>query len=372
MTTVDEIIKRIEEFAPSYLAEDWDPIGLAFGSKNQEVKKMMVALDLDANTLKEAKENDVDFIFTHHPPIFSSLNTLNQEDSRRAEYIEIIKSNIAVYAAHTNIDAAQNGMNEWLADALSLEKPYEVMDVAYESTYKLLVLYTPLEHAEQMRAALHKAGAGQVGDYDNVSYTSIGTGRFTPTSKANPAIGMTNQSEQVSEERTEVLVPSHLIGNAIQTIYEVHPYEEPVFHIFDIGKKAKEFGLGRVSTLKQSITLDEMIERVKDVFDASYVRYANVDLESKINKVAVLGGSGEKYYKQAIEKGADLYITGDISYHGAQDMIRDELMFIDAGHFIENIFVEKMTEYLNVWCKENQWAVEIIPATSQEDVFKIK
>ena len=372
MTTVNEIIQRIEEFAPPYLAEDWDPIGLAFGSNNQKVTKMMVALDLDANTLKEAQEKDVDFIFTHHPPIFSSLKTLNQEDSRRAEYIEVIKSNIAVYAAHTNIDAAQNGMNEWLAEALSLEKPYEVMDVAYESTYKLLALYTPLEHADQMRAALHKAGAGQVGDYDNVSYTSVGTGRFTPNAEANPTIGMTNQSEQVSEERTEVLVPNHLIGKVIQTVYEVHPYEEPVFHIFDIGKKAKEFGLGRVSTLKRPMTLGHMINRVKEVFDIPYVRYANVDLESKIQKVAILGGSGEKYYRQALEKGADLYITGDVSYHGAQDMIRDGLPFIDAGHYIENIFVEKMTEFLNTWQKENQWGIEVLPATSQVDVFKFK
>ena len=60
MTTVKEIVSRIEKFAPKSLAEDWDPVGLAFGSMNQEVHKMMIALDLDAMTLKEAQENDVD------------------------------------------------------------------------------------------------------------------------------------------------------------------------------------------------------------------------------------------------------------------------------------------------------------------------
>lgn len=372
MTTVKDIIKRIEEFAPNYLAEHWDPIGLAFGSYNQKVNKMMIALDLDADTLKEAKEKNIDFIFTHHPPIFGSLKTLNEHDARRKEYIELIRSNISVYAAHTNIDAAEDGMNDWLAEALSLEGPFEVIDTTYESSYKLLVLYTPLEHADNMRTALHKAGAGRVGGYDNVSYNSIGTGRFTPNAKANPTIGEAYQSEQVSEERTEVLVPNHLIGQVIQTIYEVHPYEEPVFHVFEIGKKDKDFGIGRVGSLRKSTTLRSIINRVKEVYDVPKVRYANVDLETKVRKIAIVGGSGEKYYKQALEKEADLYITGDISYHGAQDMIRDGLPFIDPGHFIEHIFVDKMTNKMKEWKQEENWTIDIIPAITQEDVFKFK
>lgn len=372
MITVEEIIKRIETFAPTYLAEDWDPIGLAFGSKKQPVKKMMIALDLDANTLQEAKAENVDLIFTHHPPIFSSLKTLNADDSRRNEYLELIKSDIALYAAHTNVDAAENGMNYWLAEALGLEKPYEIIDFSHQNTYKLLVLYTPLEHADRIRDALHKAGAGQVGDYEDVSYTSAGTGRFSPEREANPTIGTTHSSEQVSEERMEVLVPNHLIGQVLQTIYEVHPYEEPVFHLMEIGKKEKDYGIGRIGTLSQEKTLNEMIEEVKNTFKVSNIRHANVDLDTKIKKVAILGGSGENYYKQALEKNAGLYITGDISYHGAQDMIRDGLPFIDPGHFIENIFVQKMTKKLTDWNKENGWDVEIISSKSQQDVFKFK
>ena len=372
MTTVKEIVHHIEVFAPPSLAEDWDPIGLAFGSYDQEVNKMMIALDLDAKTLKEAQENDVDFIFTHHPPIFGSLNTLNEHDTRRKEYIELIKSNISVYAAHTNIDAAENGMNDWLVHALSLEGPIEVLDATTETSYKLLVLYTPLEDADLVRNALHKNGAGQVGDYDNVSYNSIGTGRFTPNEKAEPSIGQANEGEQVLEERMEVLVPESLIGRIIQTIYEVHPYEEPVFHLFDIGKKEKEYGLGRVGSLAEPTTIYDLIERVKQAYNVPFVRHANLDLEQKIKKIAVLGGSGEKYYKKALEKEADLYITGDISYHGAQDMIRDGLPFIDPGHFIENIFVEKMTKEIIKWSEAENWSLEITPSTKQEDVFKFR
>lgn len=372
MTTVNDIIQRIETFAPPYLAEDWDPIGLAFGSKNQQVSRMLVALDLDAHTLKEAKAKNVDFIFTHHPSIFSALQTLNEEDARRREYMELIRSNIALYSAHTNVDAAEDGMNEWLAKTLLLKEPFEVIETSHQNDLKLLVLYTPFEDAEAMRQALHNVGAGQVGDYSNVSYTAEGKGRFTPGEKADPTIGQQNQAESVDEERAEILFPSPLLGQVIQTIYTHHPYEEPVYHIMDIGKKGETFGLGRVGELQETQPFSAVIDFVKEAFCLSHVRHANMDLKKPIQKVAILGGSGEKYYQQALKKGADLYITGDISYHGAQDMIREDIAFIDVGHFVENVFVKEMTKRLEKWNKEAQWGIDIIPAESQEDVFKFQ
>lgn len=110
--TVEDIVRRIDEFAPPVLAEDWDPIGLSFGSLTQPVKNIMIALDIDADTIQEAKEQQIDLIFTHHPAIFRSQKTLNAMDQRRKEYIELIQAGIAVYSAHTNIDAAENGMSD--------------------------------------------------------------------------------------------------------------------------------------------------------------------------------------------------------------------------------------------------------------------
>ncbi len=370
MTTIRDITNRIETFAPNHLAEDWDPIGLSFGSYDKKIKKILVALDFDKNTLKEAQDKKVDFIFTHHPAIFKSLPTLNEHDSRRKEYIDLIRSDIALYSAHTNVDSTVGGMNDWLAGAIGLEQPSEVLATSYQSELKLLVLYTPLDDAKSIRETLHQAGAGQVGDYRNVSYTSNGIGHFTPENDADPTIGEQNRAEEVEEERVEVLFPSYLQSKIMEVIYKNHPYEEPVFHIFDIGKTDMEFGIGRVGNLKEPKTLDEMISKVKDVFNLSHVRTANTSVDQAIQRVAIVGGSGESYYKQALNKQADLYITGDISYHGAQDMIRDGLPFIDAGHFIENIFTEKMTALLNEWNEEEGWDIEIISATSQEDVFK--
>lgn len=270
MTKVEEIITKMEEFAPKYLAEDWDPVGLSIGSKAQRVKKMLVALDFDANTLEEAKKNEVDFILTHHPGIFSSLKTLNEEDPRRRQYIDLIRSEISLYSAHTNVDAAENGMNDWLAEELGLEKPYQIMQNSYED---------------------------------------------------------------------------------------------------ELGKL---YGMGRVASLEKPLSMEEVVRKVKKAYAVNGVRISNTASQDKIKKVAILGGSGEKYYQEALKHGADLYITGDISYHGGQDMIRDGLSFIDPGHYIENIFVKKMTAILKKWNQEENWGIKILASEKQKDVFKFK
>lgn len=370
MTTVQDIIQRIEQFAPKYLAEEWDPIGLSFGSKEKKVRKMMVALDVDAHTLAEAKEKQVDFIFTHHPAIFSSLKTLNEEDTRRKEYIELIRSDIAVYSAHTNVDAAEGGMNDWLADAIGLPKEREIVEVTYEESYKKIAVYVPEYASEKVRQALHQAGAGEVGNYGDVSYTLKGQGRFTPQEGSNPTEGTIGKTEIVEEERIEMMIPNHLKKQIIDALYQSHPYEEPVFDLYTLEAKGKPFGYGRVGKLKTSTR--ELAERLKEVFELEGLRYSSMNPDKTQKTVAIFGGSGGSYYRSALAKGADIFITGDISYHTAQDMLRDGLDIIDAGHYIEHIFVEKMVRKLEQWKQEENWEVEILPTTTQKDVFNFK
>lgn len=370
MTTVKEVIQRIEQFAPTYLAEDWDPIGLSFGSKEKEIRKIMVALDVDTDTLKEAKEKQVDLIFTHHPAIFSSLKTLNEEDSRRKEYIELIRSDIAVFSAHTNIDAAEDGMNDWLADAIGLPKEREIVEVTYEESYKKIAVYVPEYASEKVRQVMHEAGAGEVGNYGDVSYTLKGHGRFTPQEGSNPAEGMIGETEVIEEERIEMMVPNHLKHQVIDALYASHPYEEPVFDLYTLEAKGKPFGYGRIGTLTTSTR--ELAEHLKGVFKLDGIRFASKNPDEQRQKVAIFGGSGGSYYSSALAKGAEIFITGDISYHTAQDMLRDGIDVIDAGHYIEHIFVEKMVEKLNAWAEEEKWDVEIFPTTTQKDVFNFK
>lgn len=227
MTTVAEIINKIEGFAPTYLAENWDPIGLSIGNYNQKVAKMMVALDLDANTLQEAKELGVDFIFTHHPAIFSSLKTLNEEDSRRREYIELIRSNISLYSAHTNVDAADNGMNDWLAEAIGLETPFDFIDFSYAYSIEMVHLYADEAVLEGVTQELDQLTRGELREHNPSLYKHEGKEVSSP-------FDLGAQTQKV-----ELVAPTNLKRDITEKLDEMAQEKRLSYHVSPIKKKGR-------------------------------------------------------------------------------------------------------------------------------------
>ena len=94
---------------------------------------------------------------------------------------------IAVYAAHTNLDVAKGGVNDLLAAALEIKNP-EVL-ATIETALKKIVVFVPVDSAEKVRQALGNAGAGFIGNYSHCSFTTAGTGRFLPGEQTKPYIG---------------------------------------------------------------------------------------------------------------------------------------------------------------------------------------
>ena len=138
-----------------------------------------------------------------------------------------------------------------------------------------------------------------------------------------------------------------------------------------IQETGPERGIGRIGNIK-SQTFEDLATRVKEVFALDSLRmvyYKDSDLRKQISRVAICGGSGQSFYSDAIEKGADVYITGDIYYHTAQDMLSDGLLALDPGHYIEILFVEKIAELLNQWKEENAWSLDIIASQSSTNPF---
>lgn len=121
-TTVTDICLAMNDIAPIQYAESWDNPGLLLGDTNAPVKKIMVALDLMPEVAKQAIDKKVDMIITHHPYYFSLPKTMVVTDIKMHFMYELIKHNIAVYAAHTNLDAAKGGVNDMLATKLGLSK----------------------------------------------------------------------------------------------------------------------------------------------------------------------------------------------------------------------------------------------------------
>ena len=131
------------------------------------------------------------------------------------------------------------------------------------------------------------------------------------------------------------------------------------------------FGIGRVGDI-EPMRLGDFATKVKMAFHLDHLRLVAYDADSNqtIERVAICGGSAHEFYPDAIEKGADIFITGDIYYHDAQDMLSDGLLGLDPGHHIEVLFVKKVADLLREWKEERDWDIEIVESQANTNPFK--
>lgn len=120
MVKVSEIISKIEEFAPHEIAYDWDNTGFITGDKNKDVKKVFITLDVVKETVEEAIKYGADMIISHHPIMFRGIKTVDYNSQQGYILKELIKNDIALYAAHTSMDCASGGINDVLAQKLGI------------------------------------------------------------------------------------------------------------------------------------------------------------------------------------------------------------------------------------------------------------
>jgi len=120
MVTVSDILNFIEAVAPKELAMEWDNVGLLCGQADREVKKILVALDPFTSVCEEAAKTGADLLVTHHPLIFQPLTAVTDETTVGRAVMTLIKNNIAAINAHTNLDCADGGVNDTLAQKLKL------------------------------------------------------------------------------------------------------------------------------------------------------------------------------------------------------------------------------------------------------------
>ncbi len=362
-----ELVGVFERFAPKYLAMEGDKIGLQIGRLNKPVHKVMIALDVLEEVVDEAIEKSVDLIIAHHPLIYRPLKNITT-DSLPGRIIEkLIKHDIAVYAAHTNLDVAKGGVNDLLATALELTEA-EVLVPTHEVKLKKLVVYVPVEDSLKVKESIGDAGAGAIGNYSHCLFSVTGTGQFLPSEDSHPYIGESGQLEQVEEERIETIFPDYLEKSVLQAMLKVHPYEEVAYDIYPLENKGETLGLGRIGRVEE-MTLAEFANKVKKALDVPTVRVVG-DLNSKVRKVAVLGGDGNKYIPAAKFKGADVYVTGDLYYHVAHDAMMMGLNVIDPGHNVEKIMKKGLAYSLTKICSEKGYEVEIFPSEESTEPFQ--
>ncbi|QHW31789.1 Nif3-like dinuclear metal center hexameric protein [Paenibacillus rhizovicinus] len=344
--TGQTIIERFEQWAPKRLALPNDRIGLQLGTLRSEVRKVLVALDVTEEVVEEAIREQVELIIAHHAIIFRPLEDLQTDQPAGRLYAKLIKHDIAVYIAHTNLDAAEGGVNDLLAEALGLRE-LDVLRFVHAEKLKKLAVFVPQTHHRQVLDALFAAGVGHIGDYSNCSFNTAGEATFMPSDSARPFIGEAGVLERVAEVRIETVVPESLVRQAVHAVIAAHPYEEVAYDVYPIEHEAKRYGIGRVGQLPEALALGELASHVKDVFGLDAVRVVG-ELSRTVRRAAVLGGSGGKFVQDALRAGADVLITGDIDYHTAQDAKAAGLALIDAGHHIEQIMKRGVAAYLTI------------------------
>lgn len=125
---LSEIMAAMESYAPARLAEEWDNVGLMVGSE-REIKRVLVALDVNDEVIDEAVSLGADLIITHHPFIFRGIKNVTDGTPLGRRIIRLIKNDIAVFSAHTNLDSAAGGTNSTLAALLDLENIEGLADI---------------------------------------------------------------------------------------------------------------------------------------------------------------------------------------------------------------------------------------------------
>lgn len=358
-----QLIKAIEDYAPPRFAMENDRIGLQVGDPHALVKKVLVTLDVTEAVVDEAIQQGANWIIAHHAVIFRPLKEIRTDTAAGRILQKCLAHQLNLYIAHTNLDIAPNGVNDVLAERLGLAKIKPLFEYHAERLKKLVV-FIPESHVEQVQQAIGQAGAGWIGNYSDCTFQVSGTGTFRPREGANPYIGTSGELERVAEVRLETIIEESKQQQIIHAMLKAHPYEEVAYDLYPLEQKGRTYGLGRIGELPAEMTLKQLIERVKEAYQLKHVRFVG-DPQSSVKKVAIVGGAGGRFWQRVQRCQADVYITGDIDFHTAQDALAAGLHLIDPGHHIEHIVVDTVCKQLSQRIKE----IEFVASTVDTNPF---
>ncbi|MGZ3900031.1 MAG: Nif3-like dinuclear metal center hexameric protein, partial [Bacteroidia bacterium] len=261
--------------------------------------------------------------------IFSGLKKITGNNYIERTIIKAIKNNIAIYAAHTNVDNVSNGVNFKIAEKLGL-KNIKIL-APKSSLLKKLVTYVPETHHQKVLETLFEAGCGNIGNYDSCSFNLKGTGTFKGNEDSRPFLGEPGKLSVEQEVRIETIFESHRESGVLSALFGSHPYEEPAFDIYSLGNRLGTVGSGLTGELENPLNEDDFLALVKKSLNAECLKYTQKTGKS-VKKVALCGGSGRFLLKNAINSQSDAFITADFKYHEYFDA-EGKILLIDAGHY---------------------------------------
>ncbi len=338
--TLADVLQLLERIAPLDLAEDWDNVGLVLeptSSAAQAIKQVFLCIDLSESVLSEALELGANFVLAYHPPIFRGLKRLRASSAEERVLVRALEAGLAVYSPHTALDAAQGGVNDWLARGVGQGRCTPLVPHASKASTELkLVVFVPRSHVAELRSALaRELGAGNIGNYSECSYELDGQGSFFGNSAASPAVGEPGKLELVAETRLEMRCPSAAVKDLARVIAAHHPYEEPAWDLYPLvlAAAASNVGAGRLLELDTPIPIAEAITRLKAHLGVGTLRVAQTELHAAgglVKRVALCAGAGGGLFEAV--RGVDLFVTGELRHHDVLAKLRAGSSVILSEH----------------------------------------
>jgi len=251
MIKISDIARYIESIAPLSLQESYDNAGLITGSPSNEVAAALVTIDVTEEVVDEAIAKNIGLIIAHHPIVFSGMKKFTGKNYVERTLIKAIKNDIAIYAAHTNLDSVEQGVNQMICSKLGLQNCTILQPASGQ--LKKLVTYIPTSHLKKVSEAIFEAGAGNIGNYDNCGFAAEGTGSFRGNENANPFVGEIGEIHFEKEMRFETVFPAYLQQKVLNALQNAHPYEEVAYDIYSLDNTFSKTGMGMVGKLDQPI-----------------------------------------------------------------------------------------------------------------------
>jgi dinuclear metal center YbgI/SA1388 family protein len=353
-----EILDWLEDRFPSRWAEEWDVVGLQVGDPAGKVHRVGVALEATPMSVRWALEAKVDLLLCHHPLIFKPLSRIETDREPGRTIGELIRGGLILWVAHTNLDAAPEGVSTALARRIGLQalRPLESLN----GDWLKLVLFVPVGYEEVIQEALRRVpGIGRIGVYDTCSFTVRGEGRFTPGPGSRPFRGEEGRESRAAESRLEILVPPAAVERLLNQLRTVHPYEEMALDLYPVRNPVPDAGLGQSGLFDPPLAWDDFIRILKERTEAPVVQVSGV-IPDRVASVAVCGGSGRSAIPGARRAGAQVLLTGEVGYHPAVECQETGPVLVTIGHYCsEKWILPELAGWLSRADQERGWGITV-------------
>ncbi|MEQ9208143.1 MAG: Nif3-like dinuclear metal center hexameric protein [Phycisphaerales bacterium] len=363
---VRDLMDAMERIAPLKYAESWDKVGLQLGVADRAIGgPIMLTIDLTEEVLAEALAKKIGAIVAYHPPLWEPLTQLTDKTHTERIIRGAAEAGIAIYSPHTALDATSGGVTDWLCEGIGSPRGESKPGVIAGDCRALspaaggdksrevkVITFVPRDDIDHVRNALGTAGAGGLGKYKLCSFSTRGEGTFLPGPDANPTVGECGKLVRADEARLEMVCERRALPLVIETLKQLHPYEEPAYDIVElIPEPLRREGSGRRLTLDQPATMGDLIDRLKLHLGRSRMRYALAGDDRPFRTIGVVPGSGASLVELASRERCEVFITGEMTHHQITEAKQSGISVLLAGHTnTERGYLPRLKEKLEDLC----------------------